>query len=151
MIYDKIENENKNEIDKNEDGKEKEININIFKSFWCNVLMSFDIEESKYPDIQNAMDKIKLIQDIFDTSIYVNLIFDMMRLKKVIFNQQQLNLFESIHFTFDEINDYLHKYNSCEEINSDKIIKQNIEKIKNKKNSKMTENIISVLNEQINI
>jgi hypothetical protein len=113
--------------------------------------MSFDIEESKYPDIQNAMDKIKLIQDIFDTSIYVNLIFDKMRLKKVIFNQQQLNLFESIHFTFDEINDYLHKYNSCEEINSDKIIKQNIERIKGKKNSKMTENIISVLNEQINI
>ena len=69
MIYDKIENENKNEIDKNEDGKEKEININIFKSFWCNVLMSFDIEESKYSDIQNAMDKIKLIQDIFDFNL----------------------------------------------------------------------------------
>ena len=113
--------------------------------------MSFDIEKSNYPDIQNAIDKIKLIQDIFDTSIYVNLIFDMMRLKKVIFNQQQLNLFESIHFTFDEINDYLHKYNSCEEINSDKNIKQYIERIKNKKNSKMTENIISVLNEQIDI
>ena len=150
MIYNELEKKNKNEIDKNEDGKEKEININIFKSFWCNVLMSFDIEKSKYPDIQNALDKIKIIQDIFDTSIYINLIFDMMRLKKVIFNQQQLKLFESIHFTFDEINDYLHKFNSCEEINSDKIINQSIERIKGKNQSKITENIISVLNEQIN-
>ena len=122
----------------------------MFKSLQCNILMSLEIENSKYYDIQNAMDKIKVIQNIFGTSIYINLIFDMMRLKKVIFNQQQLKLFESIHFTFDEINDYLHKYNSCEEINSDKIINQSIERIKGKNQSKITENIISVLNEQIN-
>ena len=122
----------------------------MFKSLWCSILMSLEIENSKYYDIQNAMDKIKVIQNIFGTSIYINLIFDMMRLKKVIFNQQQLKLFESIHFTFDEINDYLHKFNSCEEINSDKIINQSIERIKGKNQSKITENIISVLNEQIN-
>jgi hypothetical protein len=151
IIYDKFEKNNKNEIDKREDRKEEEIKISIFKSFWCNVLMNLDIEKSKYPDIQNAIDKIKLIQDIFDTSIYINLIFDMMRLKKVIFNQQQLKLFESIHFTIDEINDYLHKFNFCEEILSDKIIEQSIERTKGKKNSKITDNIISLLNEQINI
>ena len=113
--------------------------------------MSLEIENSKYYDIQNAMDKIKVIQNIFGTSIYINLIFDMMRLKKVIFNQQQLKLFESIHFTFDEINDYLHKFASCEDINNDDIIYQNIQNIKQYKNSKMTDNIINVLKEQINL
>ena len=60
--------------------------MNMFKSLWCSILMSLEIENSKYPDIQNALNKIKLIQEIFDTSIYISLIFDMMRLKKVIFN-----------------------------------------------------------------
>ena len=73
-----------------------------------------------------------------------------MRLKKIIFNPQQLKLFESIHFTLDDINDYLHKFNSCEDIISDKMINQNIERIKGK-NSHITENIISILKEQVNI
>ena len=150
MIYDKTEKKIENKVDNKEDGKEEEININIFQSFWCNILMNLDIENSKYPEIQNAIDKIKLIQDIFDSSIYINLIFDMMRLKKIIFNPQQLKLFESIHFTLDDINDYLHKFNSCEDIISDKMINQNIERIKGK-NSQITENIISILKEQVNI
>ena len=146
-----INNNNKIIKKKNENENESEIKMNMFKSLWCSILMSLEIENSKYPDIQNALNKIKLIQEIFDTSIYISLIFDMMRLKKVIFNQQQLKLFESIHFTFDEINDYLHKFAFCEDINNNDIIYQNIQKTKQYKNSKMTENIINVLKKQINI
>ena len=72
---------------KDNNRKEEEINIGIFKSFWCNVLMIFDKNKSKYPDVENALEKIKLIQTMFDSSIYINLILDMIRLKKVIFNQ----------------------------------------------------------------
>ncbi len=92
----------------------------MFKSFWCNVLMSFDIEKSNIPEIQITLDKINLIQDLFDTSNYINLLLDMMRLKKVIFNTYQLKLFESIHFTMDEINDYVNKYLSDEDISNEK-------------------------------
>ena len=153
LISDNIQNNNSNKNNKKTKEKKgnniEEIKINMFKSFWCNVLMSFDIEKTNNPEIQIVLDKIKLIQDLFDTSNYVNLILDMMRLKKVIFNTYQLKLFESIHFTMDEINDYLNKYSSDEDIHNEKIILQNIEKVRQKKNSKITENIISVLKEQV--
>ncbi len=153
LISDNIQNNNSNKNNKKTKEKKgnniEEIKINMFKSFWCNVLMSFDIEKTNNPEIQIVLDKIKLIQDLFDTSNYINLILDMMRLKKVIFNTYQLKLFESIHFTMDEINDYLNKYSSDEDIHNEKIILQNIEKVRQKKNSKITENIISVLKEQV--
>ena len=149
---DKINNSKKNKNIKEKEGNDiEEIKINMFKSFWCNVLMSFDIEKSNIPEIQITLDKINLIQDLFDTSNYINLLLDMMRLKKVIFNTYQLKLFESIHFTMDEIKDYVNKYSSDEDISNEKIIEQNIKLISQKKKSKITENIISILKEQVKI
>ena len=136
---------------KDNNRKEEEINIGIFKSFWCNVLMIFDKNKSKYPDVENALEKIKLIQTMFDSSIYINLILDMIRLKKVIFNQQQLKLFESIHFTSEEIKNYLNKLLSCKDVPPDKFINQEIQRNQGKKNNKLTENMISILKEQNNI
>ena len=51
----------------------------------------------------------------------------------------------------DELKDYLNKFSSNEDISNEKIILQNIERVNKKKKSKITENIISVLNEQIKI
>ena len=147
------EKESKDEIiqSKNNNIKEEKINLNIIKSFWFNILMIFNIEKSKYPDIQNYLEKIQLTQDFFDVSTYMNLVLDMMRLKKIIFNQQQLKLFEFINFTSEEIKKYLNKDYENKEIISNKIIFYELEKIKSQKNSKMTDNIISILNEQINV
>ena len=126
--------------------------MGIFKSFWCNVLMTLDKDKSSYSDIENALERIRLIQDFFDTSCYINLILDMIRLKKVIFDERQLKLFESIHFTCEEIQSYLDKYSKREDVYSDKFINQNIQRSKErKKNSKLTDNLIRILKEQIDI
>ena len=146
IISEKKINENENKK-----GKEKEINIGIFKSFWCNVLMTFDKDKSRYPEIENALERIRLIQDFFDTSCYINLILDMIRLKKVIFDERQLKLFESINFTYEEIQNYLDKYSNREDVTPDKFISQNIQKSYGKKNSKLTENIIGILKKQIDV
>ena len=143
-------------LEKNDDGKkgkvkEEEIKIGIFKSFWCNVLMTLDKDKSKYNDVENALDKIRLVQAFFDTSVYINLVLDMIRLKKVIFNEQQLKLFECIHFTSEEIQHYLEKFFSCEDVPPQKFINQTIKKNQGKKNSKITENILTILQEQIDI
>ena len=148
IISEKKINENENE---NKKGKEKEINIGIFKSFWCNVLMTFDKDKSRYPEIENALERIRLIQDFFDTSCYINLILDMIRLKKVIFDERQLKLFESINFTYEEIQNYLDKYAKREDVTPDKFINQNIQKSYGKKNSKLTENIIGILKKQMDV
>ena len=149
IIPEKKKNENNNDNNK---GKEEEINMGIFKSFWCNVLMTLDKDKSRYPDIENALERIRLIQDFFDTSCYINLILDMIRLKKVIFDEKQLKLFESIHFTCEEIQTYLNKYSKREDVYPDKFINQNIQRKEGKKkNSKLTDNIIGILKEQINI
>ena len=143
-------------LEKYDDGKkgkvkEEEIKIGIFKSFWCNVLMTLDKDKSKYNDVENALDKIRLVQAFFDTSVYINLVLDMIRLKKVIFNEQQLKLFECIHFTSEEIQHYLEKFFSCEDVPPQKFINQTIKRNQGKKNSKITENILTILQEQIDI
>ena len=147
------EKESKDEIiqSKNQNIKEEKIYLNIIKSLWFNILMIFNIKKSKYPDIQNSLEKTQLTQDFFDVSIYINLVLDMMRLKKIIFNQQQLKLFEFINFSSEEIKNYLNKDYENQEIISNKNIFYELEKIKSQKNSKMTDNIISILNEQINV
>ena len=147
------EKESKDEIlqSKNQNIKEEKIYLNVIKSLWFNILMIFNIKKSKYPDIQNSLEKTQLTQDFFDVSIYINLVLDMMRLKKIIFNQQQLKLFEFINFSSEEIKNYLNKDYENQEIISNKNIFYELEKIKSQKNSKMTDNIISILNEQINV
>ena len=147
------EKESKDEIiqSKNQNIKEEKIYLNVMKSLWFNILMIFNIKKSKYPDIQNSLEKTQLTQDFFDVSIYINLVLDMMRLKKIIFNQQQLKLFEFINFSSEEIKNYLNKDYENQEIISNKNIFYELEKIKSQKNSKMTDNIISILNEQINV
>ena len=147
------EKESKDEIlqSKNQNIKEEKIYLNVIKSLWFNILMIFNIKKSKYPDIQNSLEKTQLTQDFFDVSIYINLVLDMMRLKKIIFNQQQLKLFEFINFSSEEIKNYLNKDYENQEIISNKNIFYELEKIKSQKNSKITDNIISILNEQINV
>ena len=113
--------------------------------------MTFDKDKSRYPEIENALERIRLIQDFFDTSCYINLILDMIRLKKVIFDERQLKLFESINFTYEEIQNYLDKYSNREDVTPDKFISQNIQKSYGKKNSKLTENIIGILKKQMDV
>ena len=141
---------NQEEKNKKDYGKVEGIQINILKTFWLYILNSLEKEESKYPDIQNALNKLKLIQGFFDTSTYLNLIFDVMRLKKVIFNEEQLKLFETIHFTEEDIMQYFDKLQSSGDAFEDKSIYEIIQRNKRTKNSKLTDNIIKILNEQIN-
>ena len=47
--------------------------MNLFKNFWTVILMSLDKEKSKFKDVEDALIKVKLIQNLFDTSIYINI------------------------------------------------------------------------------
>ena len=98
-----IINQTSESMDKKNDNNytEDKIDLNLMKNFWCNVLMSIDSDKSKYKDIENALEKIKLVQDLFDTSIYINSILDIIRFKKLLFNEKQLILFENIQLSTD--------------------------------------------------
>ena len=131
---------------KNNKNEEEEINLNFLKNFWSVVLMTFDKTESRYKDIEDALEKIRLIQNIFDSSVYINLFFDMIRLKKVIFNETQEKLFNSIHFSTEEIDEYIKKYqNNQEFLTKEEIIKIKIN-LSNEKQNKLTQNIFDNLN-----
>ena len=131
---------------KNNKNEEEEINLNFLKNFWSVVLMTFDKTESRYKDIEDALEKIRLIQNIFDSSVYINLFFDMIRLKKVIFNETQEKLFSSIHFSTEEIDEYIKKYqNNQEFLTKEEIIKIKIN-LSNEKQNKLTQNIFDNLN-----
>jgi len=135
--------------DKNNNNEEEEINLNFLKNFWSVVLMSFDKKESKYKDIEDALEKIRLIQNIFDSSIYINMVFDLIRLKKVIFTETQEKLFNSIHFTAEEIDEYITKYqNNQEFLTKEEIIKIKIN-LSNEKQNKLTQNLLEKLNIQL--
>ena len=124
---------------------EEEINLNFLKNFWSVVLMTFDKSESKYKDVEDALEKIRLIQNIFDSSVYINLVFDIIRLKKVIFNETQEKLFNSIHFSTEEIDEYIKKYqNNQEFLTKEEIIKIKIN-LSNEKQNKLTQNIFENL------
>lgn len=137
--------------DENKYEKEKKIKLNPIKSIWCNTLKTFDIENSKFSDVKNSLDKIELIKRIFNVSVYVNLFFDMMKLKKILFNNQQLKLFESIYLTIDEINDDYEKISSEKDINSEKVIKKIIEETETKNNNEIIEQLIGLLKKQNNV
>jgi len=135
--------------DKNNNNEEEKINLNFLKNFWSVVLMSFDKKESKYKDIEDALEKIRLIQNIFDSSIYINMVFDLIRLKKVIFTETQEKLFNSIHFTAEEIDEYITKYqNNQEFLTKEEIIKIKIN-LSNEKQNKLTQNLLEKLNIQL--
>ena len=124
---------------------EEEIKLNFFKNFWSVILMTFDKSESKYKDVEDALEKIRLIQNIFDSSVYINLVFDIIRLKKVIFNETQEKLFSSIHFSTEEIDEYIKKYqNNQEFLTKEEIIKIKIN-LSNEKQNKITQNIFENL------
>ena len=124
---------------------EEEIKLNFFKNFWSVILMTFDKSESKYKDVEDALEKIRLIQNIFDSSVYINLVFDIIRLKKVIFNETQEKLFNSIHFSTEEIDEYIKKYqNNQEFLTKEEIIKIKIN-LSNEKQNKLTQNIFENL------
>ena len=144
-IYEKkIIKNNSNNIN-----EEEEINLNFLKNFWSVVLISFDKRESKYKDVEDALEKIRLIQNIFDSSVYINMVFDIIRLKKVIFTETQEKLFNSIHFTAEEINEYIKKYqNNQEFLTKDEIMKIKIN-LSNEKQNKLTQNLLEKLNVQL--
>ena len=111
--------------------------------------MSLDKEKSKFKDVEDALIKVKLIQNLFDTSIYINIFFDLMRFKKIFFNNKnEEKLFNSIHFTIDEINNYIKNYQNNKEFLNKNEIENLIEKFKFSKN-KITKNIIKRLNFQL--
>ena len=145
QIYEK----KKNNYD-DDDFEENKIELNFFKNFWSVVLMSFDKEKSRFNDVEDSIRKIKLIQNIFDSSVYINMFFDIMRIKKIIFNEKQEKLFNSIHFSLNEINDYIKIYqNNKEFLTKEEIIKTKIS-LSNEKQNKLTTNIFNILNEQMN-
>ena len=140
-----------NDLNKNKKNysKETKIHLNLFKNFWTVILMSLDKEKSKFKDVEDALIKVKLIQNLFDTSIYINIFFDLMRFKKIFFNNKnEEKLFNSIHFTIDEINNYIKMYQQNKEILNKNEIENLIEKFKFSKN-KITKNIIKRLNLQL--
>ena len=141
-------NNNNNNNNKYFSNSEEKIKLNLFKNFLTVVLMSLDKKNSKYKDIEDALTKVKLIQNLFDTSIYINIIFDLMRIKKVFFNQNQEKLFNSIHFTIDEINNYIQMYQQNKEFLNKNEIENLIQKLKFSKN-KITKNIIKRLDLQL--
>ena len=140
-----------NDLNKNKKNysKETKIHLNLFKNFWTVILMSLDKEKSKFKDVEDALIKVKLIQNLFDTSIYINIFFDLMRFKKIFFNNKnEEKLFNSINFTIDEINNYIKMYQQNKEILNKNEIENLIEKFKFSKN-KITKNIIKRLNFQL--
>ena len=145
-ILETTESDDEEKNIKNNKNEEEEINLNFLKNFWSVVLMTFDKNESRYKDIEDALEKIRLIQNIFDSSVYINMVFDIIRLKKVIFTETQEKLFNSIHFTAEEINEYIKKYQNNQEF----LTKEEIMKIKinlsNEKQNKLTQNIFDNLN-----
>jgi len=135
----------------NKDFEEEKIELNFFKNFWSVVLMSFDSEKSRYKDVEDSIKKIKLIQNIFDSSVYINMFFDIIRIKKIILNEKQEKLFNSIHFSINEINDYINIYqNNKEFLTNEEIIKTKIS-LSNEKQNKLTMNIFNILNEQLTL
>ena len=146
-----IINQTSESMDKKNDNNytEDKIDLNLMKNFWCNVLMSIDSDKSKYKDIENALKKIKLIQDLFDTSIYINTIIDIIRLKKILFSEKQLILFENICLTCDELQNYMKKIAENKEQLTSHEIKKIIFKMENEKQNKLTENIIKVVKTQL--
>ena len=154
ILHDKIvlntnENLKKGKDLKNEN-KEEKIDLNIFQNFWCNVLMSIDSEKSKYKNIENALEKIKLVQDLFDTSIYINTVLDIIRLKKLIFNEKQLILFENIQFSTDELKKYLLRIARSKEIYSNEELKKIIQSFENHKHNKLSDTLINIIKNQLN-
>ena len=146
----KIYEKKKITFEEDDDFEEKKIELNFFKNFWSVVLMSFDKEKSRFNDVEDSIKKIKLIQNIFDSSVYINMFFDIMRIKKIIFNEKQEKLFNSIHFSLNEINDYIKIYqNNQEFLTKEEIIKTKIS-LSNEKQNKLTTNIFNILNEQMN-
>ena len=140
----------KNDIIQNNTNEEEKINLSLFQNFWCNILMSIDSDNSKYKSIDNALKKIRLVQDFFDTSIYINTIIDMIRLKKILFDENQLILFENIHFTCDELQNYMLKISNNKDQYNDNEIKKLIFKMENERNNKLTKSILNIIKKQIN-
>ena len=133
-----------------DENKEDKIDLNIFQNFWCNVLMSIDSDKSKYKDIENALEKIKLVQDLFDTSIYINSIFDIIRLKKLLFNEKQLILFENIQLSTEELKKYMIRIAGNKEICSNEELKQIIHSFENQKHNKLTDTLLNIIKNQLN-
>ena len=73
-----------------------------------------------------------------------------MRLKEIIFNEKELILFENIHFTCDELQNYMLKISNNKDQYNDNDIKKLIFKMENERNNKLTKSILNIIKKQIN-
>ena len=103
------------------------IKLSFIQNLYTVILISCNIYHSKYKDIDIILKKLKLVQNLYDTAIYLNNIFDVMKIKKILFNQETLLLFNSMPISFDEVNKYINIMQNNEEfINKNKISEKNI-------------------------
>ena len=122
---------NKNEYKKNDNDF---IKLSFIQNLYTVILISCNNYHSKYKVIDNIIKRIKMVQNLYDTAIYINNILDVMKIKKILFNQEELILFNSMHLSFDEIHKYINIIQNNEEfinkkINNNSINNKNLIKI----------------------
>ena len=121
----KIKNE-KNNIENIKNNNDF-IKLSFIQNLYTVILISCNNYHSKYKDIDIILKKIKLVQNLYDTAIYLNNIFDVMKIKKILFNQETLLLINSMPISFDEVNKYINIMQNNEEfINKNQINEKNI-------------------------
>ena len=134
---------NKNEYKKNDNDF---IKLSFIQNLYTVILISCNSYHSKYKVIDNIIKRIKLVQNLYDTAIYINNILDVMKIKKILFNQEELMLFNSMQMSFDEVHKYINNIQNNEEfinkkINSNSLINKSLTKmIRNKSKN----NIINI-------
>ena len=122
---------NNNEYKKNHNDF---IKLSFIQNLYTVILISCNNYHSKYKVIDNIIKRIKMVQNLYDTAIYINNILDVMKIKKILFNQEELILFNSMHLSFDEIHKYINIIQNNEEfinkkINSNSLINKSLTKI----------------------
>jgi len=118
--------EEKNNIKKNNNNNDF-IKLSFIQNLYTVILITCNIYHSRYKDIDIILKKIKLVQNLYDTTIYINNIFDVMKIKKLLFNQENLLLFNSMHISYNEVYKYMNNIQNNEElINKNKIDEKTI-------------------------
>ena len=122
---------NKNEYKKNDNDF---IKLSFIQNLYTVLLISCNSYHSKYKVIDNIIKRIKLVQNLYDTAIYINNILDVMKIKKILFNQEELMLFNSMQLSFDEVHKNINNIQNNEEfinkkVNSNSVFNKSLTKI----------------------
>ena len=134
---------NKNEYKKNDNDF---IKLSFIQNLYTVLLISCNSYHSKYKVIDNIIKRIKLVQNLYDTAIYINNILDVMKIKKILFNQEELMLFNSMQLSFDEVHKNINNIQNNEEfinkkVNSNSLFNKSLTKILRNKSKN---NIINI-------